>query len=245
MTKEKEITSDVVSELVSAGVIAGHKRSKTHPKMKPFISLNRNEIDFLDPDATITSIDEAVEFIAGRLGPDDFMLCVGTTAPARDVITAFSEHFKFPYVITRWLGGTLTNFKVITDRMKYYVDLKAKKEKGELDKYTKKEQLKFTEKIAKLSVSFDGLLRMSKLPSILFVIDPAANDTAVKEALLLKIPVVAILDTNDNPKEITKPIFANDHSKQSITWVVGKIVGGIEAARMEMAKKEAAAAVVK
>ena len=213
--------------------------------MKPFISLNRNEIDFLDPDATITSIDEAVDFIAGRLGPDDFMLCVGTTVPARDAITAFAEYFKFPYVITRWLGGTLTNFKVITDRMKYYVDLKAKKEKGELDKYTKKEQLKFSEKITKLSVSFDGLLRMGKLPAILFVIDPASNDTCVKEAMLLKIPVVAILDTNDNPKEITKPIFANDHSKQSIVWVMGKLVSGIEEAKIEKLKKEAATAVVK
>lgn len=239
MTKEKEITSEIVSELVSVGVIAGHKRSKTHPKMKPFIAMNRNEIDFLDPDTTIASIDEAVEFIASRLGPDDFMLCVGTTVPAHNAILTFAEHFKFPYVITRWLGGTLTNFKVINDRMKYYVDLKIKKEKGELDKYTKKEQLKFAEKIIKLSVSFDGLLRMGRLPSILFVIDPQANDTAVKEARLLNIPVVAILDTNDNPKEITKPIFANDHTAQSITWVMEKIQSGVDAARIEMIRKAA------
>lgn len=239
MTKEKEITSEIVSELVSAGVIAGHKRSKTHPKMKPFIAMNRNEIDFLDPDTTIASIDEAVEFIASRLGPDDFMLCVGTTVPAHNAILTFAEHFKFPYVITRWLGGTLTNFKVINDRMKYYVDLKIKKEKGELDKYTKKEQLKFAEKIIKLSVSFDGLLRMGRLPSILFVIDPQANDTAVKEARLLNIPVVAILDTNDNPKEITKPIFANDHTAQSIAWVMEKIQSGVDAARIEIIRKAA------
>lgn len=239
MTKEKEITSEIVSELVSVGVIAGHKRSKTHPKMKPFIAMNRNEIDFLDPDTTIASIDEAVEFIASRLGPDDFMLCVGTTVPAHNAILTFAEHFKFPYVITRWLGGTLTNFKVINDRMKYYVDLKIKKEKGELDKYTKKEQLKFAEKIIKLSVSFDGLLRMGRLPSILFVIDPQANDTAVKEARLLNIPVVAILDTNDNPKEITKPIFANDHTAQSIAWVMEKIQSGVDAARIEMIRKAA------
>lgn len=239
MTKEKEITSEMVSELVATGVVAGHKRSKTHPKMKPFIAMNRNEIDFLDPDVTISSIDEAIEFIAGRLGPDDFMLCVGTTVPAHESIVAFAEHFKFPYVITRWLGGTLTNFKVINDRMKYYVDLKAKKERGELDKYTKKEQLKFTEKIIKLSVSFDGLLRMTKLPAIVFVIDPMANDTVVKEAKLLKIPIVAILDTNDNPKEITKPIFANDHSTQSIVWVMDKLKSGIDSAKVEMLRKEA------
>ena len=238
-TKEKEITSEAVSELVSAGVIAGHKRSKTHPKMKPFIAMNRNEIDFLDPDATIASVDEAIEFIASKLGPDDFMLCVGTTVPAHEAILSFAEHFKFPYVVTRWLGGTLTNFKVITERIRYYVDLKLKKEKGELDKYTKKEQLKFAEKIIKLSVSFDGLLRMTKLPAILFVIDPKANDIAVKEAVLLGIPVVAILDTNDNPKEVTRPIFANDHSKQSIAWVMQKVQAGVEAARNEAIRKAA------
>jgi small subunit ribosomal protein S2 len=236
MSKEKEMNNEIVSELVTTGVIVGHKRSKTHPKMKPFIAMNRNDIEFLDPENTLTSIDNAVKFINEKVGPDDFVLCVASAATAQDSILSFAKHFGFPYVTTRWLGGTLTNFKVISDRMRYYVDLKSKKEKGELEKYTKKEQLKFSEEISKLAISFDGLLRMSKLPAVLFVVDPKTTDTAVKEAIKLNIPVVAILDTNDDPRTVTQPIFANDHSKQSIAWVIGKIQAGIEAGRKQVAK---------
>ncbi len=231
MSKEKEITNEIVSELVTTGVAVGHKRSKTHPKMKPYVAMTRNDIDFIDPETTLESIDEAVKFIGERIGPDDLVLCAASTAPAHEAVLAFAKQFNFPYVTTRWLGGTLTNFKVISERMRYYVDLKTKKEKGELEKYTKKEQMKFGEEITKLSISFDGLLRMTKLPAILFVVDPQANETAVKEAIKLNIPVVAILDTNDDPRTVTKPIFANDHAKQSIAWVMQKITEGIVAGR--------------
>lgn len=231
MSKEKELTNEIVSELVTAGVVVGHKRSKTHPKMKAYVAMTRNDIDYIDPEKTLESIDEAVKFMNDRLGPDDFVLCAASTVPAHEAILAFTKKFNFPYVITRWLGGTLTNFKVISERMRYYVELKAKKEKGELEKYTKKEQMKFSEEISKLSVSFDGLLRMTKLPAVLFVVDPAANDTAVKEAIKLNIPVVAILDTNDDPRVVTKPIFANDHSRQSVAWVMRKIEEGLVAGK--------------
>jgi small subunit ribosomal protein S2 len=231
MSKEKEITNETVTELITAGVIVGHKRSKTHPRMKPFIAMNRNEIEFLDPESSLQSIEDAAKFLATRLGPDDIMLCTGTTAPVSGLVKEFAEMHKYPYVITRWLGGTLTNFKAINDRVKYYVDLKAKKEKGELDKYTKKEQLKFSEEIVKMARSFDGLLTLTKLPAVLFVVDAKACDTAVKEANKLGIPVVAIIDTDDNPKEITHPIFANDHAKQSVEWVLKQLHEKLKVAR--------------
>ncbi len=236
MSKEKEITNETVTELVTAGVVVGHKRSKTHPKMKPYVAMTRNDIDYLDPEEALQSIDDAVKFMADTLKADDIVLCAASTAPAHESMLAFAAKFGFPYVTTRWLGGTLTNFKVITDRMRYYVDLKAKKEKGELDKYTKKEQMKFAEEVNKLSISFDGLLKMTKLPTILFVVDPQANDTAVAEAVKLGIPVVAILDTNDDPRKVTKPIFANDHTRQSIAWVMEKLTEGFAAARKAAVK---------
>ncbi|MFA6407648.1 MAG: 30S ribosomal protein S2 [Candidatus Paceibacterota bacterium] len=231
MSKEKEITNETVTELITAGVIVGHKRSKTHPRMKPFIAMNRNEIEFLDPESSLQSIDDAVRFLSNRLGPDDIMLCTGTTAPVKELVKTFAEMHKYPYVITRWLGGTLTNFKAINDRVKYYVDLKAKKEKGELDKYTKKEQLKFSEEIVKMARSFDGLLTLTRLPAVLFVVDAKASETAVKEANKLGIPIVAIIDTDDNPKDITNPIFANDHAKQSVEWVLKCLNEGLRAAQ--------------
>ena len=228
MNKEREITNELVAELVTAGVLTGHKRSKTHPRMRQHIALNRNEIELLDPESTLSSLDSAVKFIAEKLGSDGLLLVVGTTAPAREAVKAFAHDFKYPYVVTRWLGGTLTNFKVISDRVRYYIDLREKKEKGELAKYTKKEQLKFSEEIGKMSVTFDGLLRLTRLPSVLLVIDPKEHMTAIREAHRLQIPVVAILDTNDDPKLVTKPIFANDHSMNSITWIMGEIRKGLE-----------------
>ena len=231
MSKEREITSELVAELVTAGVITGHKRSKTHPRMRQHIALNRNEIELLDPESTISSLDAAVKFIAEKLGPDGLLMVVGTTAPAREAVKAFAHDFKYPYVVTRWLGGTLTNFKVISDRIRYYVDLRDKKERGELNKYTKKEQLKFSEEIGKMSVTFDGLLRLTRLPNVLLVINPVEHMTAIKEANRLNIPVVAVLDTNDDPKLVTKPIFANDHARESIVWIMGKIKEGLEQAR--------------
>jgi len=228
MSKEREITSELVAELVTAGVLTGHKRSKTHPRMRQHIALNRNEIELLDPESTISSLDTAVKFIAEKLGPEGLLMVVGTTAPAREAVKAFAHDFKYPYVVTRWLGGTLTNFKVISDRVRYYVDLRDKKEKGELSKYTKKEQLKFSEEIGKMSITFDGLLRLTRLPNVLLVIDPKEHMTAIKEANRLHIPVVALIDTNDDPKLVTKPIFGNDHSKDSITWVIEKVREGLE-----------------
>lgn len=231
MSKEKEITNETVTELIGAGVIVGHKRSKTHPRMKPFIAMNRNEIEFLDPESTIESVENASAFLTSLATPENIILCVGTTAPAREIIKAFAEAHKFPYVVTRWLGGTLTNFKAINDRVKYYVDLKGKKERGELDKYTKKEQLKFSEEITKMAISFEGLLPLTKLPAAVIAVDAEASVTAVKEANKLGIPVIAIIDTNDNPKEITHPIYANDHARQSIAWVMEKLSEGLKHAK--------------
>lgn len=227
MSKEREITSELVAELVTAGVLTGHKRSKTHPRMRQHIALNRNEIELLDPESTITSLDAAVKFIAEKLGTDGLLMVVGTTAPAREAVKAFARDLKYPYVVTRWLGGTLTNFKVISERIRYYVDLRDKKEKGELSKYTKKEQLKFSEEIGKMSVTFDGLLKLTRTPNVLLVIDPKEHMTAIKEAVRLNIPVVAIMDTNDDPKLVTKPIFANDHARDSISWIITKIQEGL------------------
>ncbi len=231
MSKEREITSELVAELVTAGVLTGHKRSKTHPRMRQHIALNRNEIELLDPESTISSLDVAVKFIAEKLGTDGLLMVAGTTAPAREAVKAFAHDFKYPYVVTRWLGGTLTNFKVISDRIRYYVDLRDKKERGELSKYTKKEQLKFSEEIGKMSITFDGLLRLTRLPNVLLVVDPMEHMTAIKEAVRLNIPVVAVMDTNDDPKLVTKPIFANDHARDSIVWIMNEIKKGLEQGR--------------
>lgn len=222
------LNEEIISEMAKAGVIYGHKKSKTHPQMRPYIAGTRNEIEFIDPAATLSSLQKAIEFLKEKIRAGGLVLLVGTSPAAKNAIEEFAREFKFPYVTTRWLGGTLTNFKVLNDRKIYYETLKVRKEKGELAKYTKKEQLKFNKEIAKLSRNFDGLANLSKIPDVLFIVDIDEQRTAVREARRMHIPIVALVDTDDNVSLVDYPIFANDHAKSSIEWAIGKITAGIK-----------------
>lgn len=214
--------------MAKAGIFYGHKKTKTNPKMKPYIGGRRNEIELLDPEVVLKSLEKASEFIKEKIGQNGLVLFTGTKPAAKESVKALAEELKMPYVIFRWLGGTLTNFKAINQRSNYYQDLKSKIEKGELAKYTKKEQLEFAKEVAKMSRFFDGLQNLNRLPDALIVVDPEENETAVREARKMKIPVVALLDSNDDPTLIEYPIFANDHTKSSVDWIFGKIKEAIK-----------------
>lgn len=222
--------NDTVLEMVKAGVLFGHKKTKTHPRMKPYIGGRRNEIEFLDPEITEKSLNIAAEFLKQTVKASGLILFVGTRPAAKASIQSFAEALKAPYVTFRWLGGILTNFKVLNQRSTYYQDLKVKHEKGELSKYTKKEQLDFSKEVSKLSRIFDGLQALTRLPDALFVVDIEEHKTAVREAQRMHIPVVALIDTNDDPAGVEYPIFANDHTKASIEWVIEAVKKKIEEA---------------
>ena len=217
------INNDLITEMAKAGIFYGHKKTKTHPRMKPFIGGQRNEIELLDPEVVLSTLDKAGQFLREKLAPGGLVLFVGTKAASKESIKALADEFKMPYVIFRWLGGTLTNFKVIGQRSAYYQDLKGKIERGELTKYTKKEQLDFVKEAAKITRSIDGLALKNRLPDAVLVVDPAENNTAIAEAKKLGIPIVVVMDTNDDPAGMDYPIFANDHTKSSIEWIFGKI----------------------
>ena len=145
---------------------------------------------------------------------------VATQPAAQGIIEELAKKYNFPYMTERWLGGTLTNFKVIHQRMNYYLDLKKKKEQGELEKYTKKEQLKIGKELNKMEKAFSGLVNLDKLPDLLFVVDSEEHQTAVRETNRLGLPVVAIMSTDCDPASVTYPIPANDHSKTSLEWLL-------------------------
>lgn len=225
---ENNINDELIKEMANLGVIFGHKKSKTHPRMRPYIGASRSEVEILDPQATLNGLAKAIAFLKEKTKDGGLIILAGALPAARTAIKEFAEKFNFPYVTTRWLGGTLTNFKVIGQRLAYYQDLKAKKESGELGKYTKKEQLKFNEQIKKLAEVFEGLVNLKRLPDAVFVVDIKEHDTAVREARRLKIPIVAILDNDDDPELVDYPIFASDHAKSGIEWVMAKIKEGLE-----------------
>lgn len=217
------LDESILTEIAEKGVIFGHKKSKTHPLMKSLIIDTRNEIDLLSPEAVIESLNKAIEFLKEKSKGGMLALLVGTSPPAKEAVKNFARHFDFPYVVSRWLGGTLTNFAVIQKRNLYYQDLILKQEKGELAKYTKKEQLDFSREIEKLRENFEGLVRLIRVPDVLIVVDIKEQETAVREAKHVGIPVVAIIDSDDNPTLVQYPIFGSDHGKLSIEWLLGKI----------------------
>lgn len=212
--------NNILKEMLEAGVSFGHKKTKTHPKMKPYIFSTRNNIELINLQATLAALDRAKDFIKEKISQKGIILMVATQPAAQGIIEEFAKKYNFPYMTERWLGGILTNFKVIHQRLGYYLDLKKKKEQGELEKYTKKERLKIGKELDKMGRAFSGLVNLDKLPDILFVIDSEEHRTAVREANRLGIPVVAIMSTDCDPTAAAYPIPANDHSKTSLEWLL-------------------------
>ncbi len=226
-----------ILEMAKLGVLFGHTKSKTHPKMRPYIGATKNEVELIDPDATLAGLAKAIETMQGVFEKKGSILLVGTSPSARPALEAFAARFSFPFVTGRWLGGTLTNFTVITGRVKHFLEMKEKLETGGLSKYTKKEQLMHKVEIGKMAQTFRGLESVTKRPDLLFVVDAELHRTAIAEAKKLKIPVVAIIDTDDDPSAVDCPIFANDHAKSSIEWVMRELTKALVPVAERVAKE--------
>lgn len=237
MTETTQTHEENVLEMAKLGVLFGHIKSKTHPKMRPFIGATKNEMELIDPEATLAGLAKAIEVMQGILEKRGTILMVGTAPSARPALEAFAGRFSFPFVTGRWLGGTLTNFTVITTRVKHFLDMKDKQATGGLSKYTKKEQLKHGVEIGKMGRTFRGVEAFTKRPDLLFVVDARLHQTAVAEAKKLKIPVAAIIDTDDDPSAVEYPIFANDHAKSSIEWVIGELTKALTPVAERIAKE--------
>ena len=228
MQTESKVSTATALEMAEAGVLFGHMKSETHPRTKPYIAAMRNEVELFDPQATLDSIEKAKEFLEKTIEDGKMVLFVGTLVPAKERIMQIAQSYGMPYVVSRWIGGTLTNFAAITDRVRRYQELKEKNEKGELKKYTKKEQLDFRKEIGKLSKIFGGLTTLTRMPDVVFIVDITEHEIAVREARQKNIPVVAFVDTDADPNLVDYPVFASDHSTRSIAWVLDKLFATIK-----------------
>ncbi|MDP3729694.1 MAG: 30S ribosomal protein S2 [bacterium] len=226
-----EANLPILEEMTKAGLFMGKKSSKTHPRMKSMTYGTRNGIEIIDLEETLVLLEKAMAFVTKKVSEKGTLLIVGTTPAAKDSVEVFAKKMKLLHVVERWLGGTLTNFKTLSKRIAYFKKLKSDREAGRLEKYTKKERLGFDRTIIKMTTMFSGIENMEDVPSILFVIDVKANDTAVREAKILRIPVIGVLNTDTNPTTIEYPIPANDRSKMSIDWVLARLEKAIEAGR--------------
>lgn len=224
-------------DLFKAGVHFGHRTSRWHPKMKPFIFGQKNSIHIINLEKTIEMIEKAVEFIIKIVGGGGTILFVGTKKQAQPIIEKYAKECNMPYVTDRWLGGTFTNFTEVRKLVQHYISLKERKEKGELAKYTKKEQLDFEREINKLERYIIGLVHLKKLPDAVFFVDIKTDETALREAHKKQIPIISICDTNVNPDPVTYPIAANDDGIKSLELITSIIAKAVQEGILEKNKK--------
>jgi len=222
-----------LEEMLKAGMYFGHRKSKWHPKMEPFIFTARNGVYVIDLVKTQKMLATALEFMKKLVSEGKIILFVGTKNQVRKPLKKMAEEIGAPYVVGKWLGGCLTNFLVVKKLIKKYKDLVEKKETGKLEKYTKKERLDFDREISKLEMKVGGLVSLNKLPDALFIWDVRKEKTAVAEAKKKNIPVIAICDTNVNPKNINYVIPANDDATKTIKLMLNSIKETIEEGKAE------------
>ncbi len=205
-----------ITELLEAGVHFGHKESRWHPKMKPFIFGTRNGIHIIDLERTLGKLKEALDYVRDLTARGGVVLMLGTKRQAKDIIRKYALEADAPYVAGRWLGGTLTNFPEVSGLIRRFNDLKAKQAAGELQKYTKKEQAGFAKDIADMDNKVGGICKITRPPDAIFVVDVKKEKTAVAEATVRKIPIIALSDTNVDPGTIAYPIPSNDDAVKTI-----------------------------
>jgi small subunit ribosomal protein S2 len=209
--------------LLETGVHFGHRTRRWNPKMKPYIFTERNGIHILDLQQTLVMIEDAYNAIRDTVAQGGEVLFVGTKRQAQDTIAYEAARAGQPYVNERWLGGTLTNWQTIRQRIDYLDKLERRQEEGEFDLLKKRERLRVEREIEKLSLRLGGIRKMKDLPELLFVIDTNHEETAVREANILNIPVIGIVDTNSDPDNIDYLIPSNDDAIRAIKLICSKM----------------------
>lgn len=213
-----------MERMFEAGAHFGVSRSRRHPSAKQLIFGSKNGVEILDLEKTGTHLATAKEFVKTLSHTGKKILFVGTKSEARVIVSAAASSIEMPFVVNRWLGGTLSNFSQIKKRILHMEDLIEKRTSGELEKYTKKERLLISREIESLEKHFAGLAPMKELPGALFVIDAKKEHIAVEEATKMHIPVVSLSSSDCDFSKIAFPIPGNDASRSSITFFVHEIV---------------------
>lgn len=213
--------------LLESGVHFGHRTHKWNPAMKPYIFTERNGIHIIDLQKTVKALDEGYKLVTNTVAEGGTVLFVGTKRQAQDTIRDEAERVEMPYVTTRWLGGMLTNWRTIRQRVNELDRLERMRDSGEFARITKKEALILQRKMDRLEYLLGGIRNMTGLPDLVFVVDVYREATAIHESNLLQIPVIAMVDTNCDPGSIDYVIPANDDAIRAIKLMVGKVADAV------------------
>jgi small subunit ribosomal protein S2 len=213
--------------LLEAGVHFGHRTRRWDPKMKPFIFTERNGIHIIDLQQTIVRLEQAYNIVRDTVAEGGTIVFVGTKKQAQENLATAAQSCSMPFVNQRWLGGTMTNWQTIKQRISYLLELEQRRETGDLERLPKKEALKLEQLIVKLNRRLGGLKNMSRLPNLLFVVDVLREGIAIKEANTLGIPVIAMVDTNCDPDPVDLVIPSNDDAIRAIKLIVNHIADAV------------------
>jgi small subunit ribosomal protein S2 len=231
-------TVDVdIKQLLEAGAHFGHKTSRWHPKMAPYIHSKRNGSHIIDLSKTVEGLETALDFIAETTAKNKQVLLVGTKRQSQDIVKQLAEDTSMPYVTERWLGGMLTNWNTIGGRVKYVKELEARMATGELaNKYNKLEVQRFQEEIDQMNNIYGGIKEMNSRPGAVVVFDMVHDVNAVREANKLGISIVAVVDSNADPSQVSYPIPANDDAIKAIKLIADYVKQAIVAGKARAAK---------
>lgn len=213
-----------MQDLLEAGVHFGHQVRRGHPKMSPYIFGARDGVHIIDLGKSEEKLQEAARaaYEIGKKG--GVMLLVGTKKQAREIIEGLAKEAELPFLTQHWVGGLLTNFEEIQKNIKKLVNLKEEQQKGALSRYTKKEQLLIARKLGKFDTVLGGVADMKKLPDAMFIVDAQSDNTAVKEAMKMGIPILGLCDTNADPNWFDWPVPANDDGIKSIKLICETLI---------------------
>ncbi len=226
-----EFAAVTVKQLLEAGVHFGHQTRRWNPRMKKYIFGQRNGIYLIDLEQTAKLLEEARRFVARVAASGRDVLFVGTKKQAKPLVEESAKRCGMPHVNERWLGGTLTNFETIRKSINRLHAIERMESDGTIQFYTKKEVASLKKEAEKLTRNLAGIRNMSRLPATVFVVDPNNEQIAIREAIRLKIPVVALIDTNSNPEGITYPIPGNDDAIRSIRFITSVIADSVLSGR--------------
>jgi small subunit ribosomal protein S2 len=233
---EETMVNVGLRDLLEAGVHFGHQTRKWNPKMKPYIFIARGGIYIIDLQKTLRAMRRASDFIQKIAAKGGTVLFVGTKKQAKIAIRDYAQKCNMPYVTERWLGGMLTNFQTIYKSVQKLENIEAMMADGRMSQFSKKEQLEFSRTYEKLNKNLGGIRRMKGLPEAVFVVDTAEEETAVREANKLGIPVIGIVDTNADPNVIDFPIPGNDDAIRAINLFARTVAESIEEGRRSRAE---------
>jgi len=227
----KDLFNLNIQEMEKAGLHHGHRVSKLHPRMKPYLSGIKDSVHTIDLTKTAEKLAEALKVVSDFVAEGKVIVLVGTKIPIKNLVKETADAVGVAYINERWLGGTFTNFETILKRINHFRDLKKQKEIGGLEKYTKKEKMKIDKEIKALEIKFEGVKNLTKLPDAVFVLDMNKDGLAASESRKKGIKVIAICDTNIDPNRVDYPVPANDDAISAAKYVLGKFAEAVGAGK--------------